>query len=77
MNIVIIGAGIGGLTASNFLAKKGHKVDLLEAHSTTGGYIAGFRRRGFYFESGTLAMECSKEIFHVMELLGVWIKFIL
>lgn len=70
--IVIIGSGIGGLTAGNLLAKKGHKVTLFEAHSTPGGYIAGFRRKGYYFESGTLSFESSHQVFHVMKKIGVY-----
>ena len=72
--IVIIGAGIGGLTAGNLLAKKGHQVTLFEAHSTPGGYIAGFSRRGYYFESGTLSFESSSQVFHVMKKIGVYDK---
>jgi len=70
--IVIIGSGIGGLTAGNLLARKGHKVSIFEAHSSPGGYTAGFRRNGFYFESGTLSFESSDVIFPLMKEIGVF-----
>jgi phytoene dehydrogenase-like protein len=72
--IAIIGSGIGGLTAGNLLAKKGHKVTIFEAHSSPGGYTAGFRSNGFYFESGTLSFESSHLVFPVMKEIGVFEK---
>ncbi|MBM3284725.1 MAG: NAD(P)/FAD-dependent oxidoreductase, partial [Candidatus Aminicenantes bacterium] len=70
--IVIIGSGMGGLTAANLLVRKGHKVTLFEAHSSPGGYTAGFRCHGFYFESGTLSFESSDVVFPVMKEIGVF-----
>jgi len=72
--IAIIGSGIGGLTAANLLAQKGHAVALFEAHGSPGGYTAGFRRQGFYFESGTLSFESSDLIFPLMKKIGVFDK---
>ena len=72
--IAIIGSGIGGLTAGNLLARKGHKVSIFEAHSSPGGYTAGFRRNGLYFESGTLSFESSDIIFPLMKEIGVFDK---
>lgn len=69
--IVIIGSGLGGLTAGNLLAKKGHKVTIFEAHSMPGGYTAGFYRKGYYFESGTVSLEASASVFKVMEEIDV------
>jgi len=69
--IIIIGSGIGGLVAGNLLAKKGHKVTIFESHSSPGGYTAGFYRKGFYFESGTLAFEASASVFKAMRDIGV------
>ena len=69
--IAIIGAGIGGLTVGNLLIDKGHKVTLFEKQSTPGGYTAGFWRKGFYFESGTLSFESGEQIFEMMRQLGV------
>jgi phytoene dehydrogenase-like protein len=72
--IAIIGAGLGGLTAGNLLARKGHRVTLFEAHGTPGGYTAGFRRKGLYFESGTVSFESSAQVFKMMKDLGVYDK---
>jgi len=69
--IAIIGSGIGGLTAGNLLAGRGHHVTIFESHTSPGGYTAGFRRKGFYFESGTLAFESSGVFLKTMEDLGL------
>lgn len=73
-NVIIIGSGIGGLIAGNLLAQKGHKVTLFEAHSMPGGYTAGFYRKGYYFESGTLSFEDSPSVFKAMKDIGVFEK---
>jgi len=73
-NVIIIGSGIGGLIAGNLLAKKGHKVTIFEAHSMPGGYTAGFYRKGYYFESGTLSFEASASVFKAMKDIGVFEK---
>lgn len=70
-NVIIIGSGIGGLIAGNLLAKKGHRVTIFEAHSMPGGYTAGFYRKGYYFESGTLSFEASASVFKAMKDIGV------
>jgi len=42
---VIIGSGIGGLTAATWLAKAGKKVLVLERYSVPGGFTHVFKRR--------------------------------
>ncbi len=43
-DVVVIGSGLGGMTAANMLARQGHKVLLLEAHNKLGGLATWFRR---------------------------------
>ncbi len=50
--ILIIGAGMGGLTAALRLARHGYAVCLLEARTTLGGLAAGFRQDGLDFDAG-------------------------
>lgn len=50
-DVVVIGAGIGGLTSGALLAKAGLRVCVLESAEVPGGYLAGFRRRGFAFDT--------------------------
>ncbi|MBN1909857.1 MAG: NAD(P)/FAD-dependent oxidoreductase [Pirellulales bacterium] len=45
-DVVVIGAGLAGLTAANTLARAGHGVLLLEQHNKLGGLAAWFRRAG-------------------------------
>lgn len=51
-DIVVIGAGIGGLSVAALLAKAGKSVLLIERHDRPGGYAHGFRRRDFHFDAG-------------------------
>jgi phytoene dehydrogenase-like protein len=51
-DVVIIGAGISGLTAGVYLVKKGKKVLILEGHTEIGGYLSGFIRKGYCFDAG-------------------------
>jgi C-3',4' desaturase CrtD len=54
--VVIVGAGIGGLTAGALLAKAGLDVTVLEAHVYPGGCAGSFYHQGYRFEAGaTLA----------------------
>ena len=43
---VVIGSGLGGLTAANILAREGHSVLLLEQHYKLGGLATWFKRPG-------------------------------
>ncbi len=49
-DIIVIGSGLGGLTAANRLAYCGHKVLLLEHHHRLGGLATWFKRRGHIFD---------------------------
>ncbi len=50
-DVVVIGAGIGGLTAAALLSKAGLSVCVLEKEPHAGGYLAGFRRSQFIFDT--------------------------
>jgi phytoene dehydrogenase-like protein len=50
-DVIIIGAGIGGLTCGCYLAKAGKKGLIVEQHGKVGGYCSSFKRNGFSFDS--------------------------
>lgn len=53
---LIIGAGIGGITTSIFLAKSGYSVDVYEMNSTPGGRCGKIVRDGHRFDLGATMM---------------------
>jgi phytoene dehydrogenase-like protein len=49
-DVVVIGGGLGGMTAANTLARAGHSVLLAEQHFKLGGLATWFNRRGHIFD---------------------------
>lgn len=61
-DVIIIGAGVGGLTAGALLAKDGYQVIVYEASNEYGGSASKFDRHGFRFAAGaTLGMGFQKD----------------
>ena len=50
--IIVVGAGIGGLTAGALLAKRGYEVTVYDQAIVPGGCASAFKRRGFTFDVG-------------------------
>jgi phytoene dehydrogenase-like protein len=49
-DVIVIGSGLAGMTAANYLAKCGRSVLLLEQHYNLGGLAAWFKRKGHIFD---------------------------
>jgi phytoene dehydrogenase-like protein len=54
-DVIIIGAGIGGLICAGLLVSKGVRVLVLEKNQVSGGYLSSFDRGNFRFDS---AVDC-------------------
>ena len=74
-DVIIIGGGIGGLTAGAVLSKKGKKVLLLEQHFIVGGAATIFKRKDINLEVGLHEMDFGKygydvkhDLFNFLEL---------
>src|ERR1700722_8873342 len=49
-DVVVVGGGIGGLTAGAILAKNGYRVHLIEPHDKVGGFATCFKRGRYRME---------------------------
>jgi all-trans-retinol 13,14-reductase len=80
-DIIIIGAGLGGLTAGAKLAREGKTVLLIEQHSKPGGCATTFKRGDFILEVGLHEMDgpsprdMKTRIFNELEVFG-YVEFI-
>ena len=50
--IIIVGAGLAGLSAGIYARQSGFDVTIYESHSIPGGASTSWRRKGYYFEGG-------------------------
>jgi len=48
--VIVIGAGISGLSAAIYLARSGFDVTICEQHSLAGGMCTSWKRKGYLFE---------------------------
>lgn len=69
-DVVVIGAGLGGLSAGAQLAKTGRKVLVLEQSDRVGGCCSTFSKDGFSFDLGASILEAATEIDYVFDRLG-------
>jgi oxygen-dependent protoporphyrinogen oxidase len=66
--VVVIGAGISGLTTAYLLDKKGFDVTVLEKKSEVGGSIESVNENGFLFDRGpNSALETTPLISQIVE----------
>lgn len=54
--VVIVGAGMSGLTAGAYLLRGGYEVLIVERSSQYGGLVASFDKEGFVFDAGPRAI---------------------
>jgi phytoene dehydrogenase-like protein len=74
-NVVIVGAGISGLTAAAYLSNEGHNVTLIEKSEDLGGLVGSFMRDGFLFDNGIRGVENSGTLFPMLKQLGIKVDF--
>jgi prolycopene isomerase len=52
-DVIVVGAGLGGMTAASLLAKRGLSVLMVDQQSKPGGSCTSFKREDFVFDVGT------------------------
>ena len=58
---IVVGTGVGGLTAAAILARSGRRVLAIESHDRVGGYAHAFRRGPYHFDAAVhLIGGCDK-----------------
>jgi len=71
-DIIIIGAGMGGLSAGAFLAREGKTVLILEKHNKPGGYVTSFTRKGYTFDSAIFHLTDMGEEQTISQFIRFW-----
>lgn len=51
-DVIVIGAGIAGLSAGIYALQSGYNVTIYESHTIPGGASTSWRRKGYLFEGG-------------------------
>ena len=61
VDVIVIGAGMGGLTCGCLLAKRGLRVAIIEKNEKVGGCCASFQKEGFSFDLSVQSLgECQR-----------------
>ena len=71
--IIIIGAGVGGLTTSALLVSRGYRPKIIESHAQIGGRTASLKFRNHILDNGFHIMPFYKKsaIFSILKSIGI------
>ena len=75
-DVIVVGAGMAGLTAAAYLCRDGRSVLLCEKGDRAGGLVGTFNYKGFTFDAGIRAFENSGVLFPMLRQLGLDVDFI-
>ncbi|SHJ10405.1 phytoene desaturase family protein [Parasporobacterium paucivorans] len=75
-DVIVVGAGIAGLTSAAYLCRDGMRVLLCEREETCGGLVASFSQEGFMFDGGIRAFENSGIVFPMLKQLGIGMEVV-
>jgi phytoene dehydrogenase-like protein len=74
-DVIVVGAGIAGLTTAAFLSKEKKKVLLIEKEDYVGGLVNSFNRDGFLYDGGARGVVDSGVVKPMLKALGIDIEF--
>ncbi len=74
--VVIVGAGMAGLTASAYLSKLDYDVCVIEKSSRCGGLVSTFENDGFSFDTGPRAFVNSGMVRPILNDLGLELEYV-
>jgi len=72
--IIVIGSGIGSLSAACLLAQAGKKVKVVEQNYLPGGCVSSYWRKGFVFEAGAttlVGLDTGQPLRYLLDAIGV------
>ncbi|WP_287153005.1 NAD(P)/FAD-dependent oxidoreductase [Candidatus Solincola tengchongensis] len=69
-DVIVIGAGLGGLTAGALLAGKGRRTLVLEQSGSIGGCCSTYEREGYRFDVGATILEIMRPFEILFQRLG-------
>ena len=75
-DILVVGAGMAGLTAAAYAAKAGRAVLVCEQAAHVGGLVTDFSAHGFHFDAGLRAVENSGVIRPMLRDLRLEVTFV-
>jgi phytoene dehydrogenase-like protein len=74
--ILIVGAGMSGLTAAAYLSREGYDVQLIEKNREVGGLVQSFERDGFVFDAGPRSVINAGIVGPMLRQLGIDLEFL-
>lgn len=74
--MLVVGAGLAGLSAAAYLSKAGRSVLVLEKTPTCGGLLNSFTRNGYVFDTGARSIENSGIIRPMLKDLGIELELL-
>jgi phytoene dehydrogenase-like protein len=69
--VLIVGAGMAGLTAAAYLIRENYNVLLIDKNDKVGGLVGTFESNGFFFDSGPRAFVNSGIVKPILNDLGI------